>query len=61
MNIKGFKIIIAVLAVVILALGGLLIAQRTLGTEKSVPLPETDTSISTQQREATVTDDTLIK
>ena len=53
MNIKVFKAIIALLTVVILILGGLLMAQKTEMTKKMEPLPDIDTSVSTQQRKAT--------
>ncbi len=54
MNIKVFKVVIAILAVVILALGGLLVAQKTGINKKKEPLPDIDTSVSVQQRKATV-------
>ncbi|MCB6571670.1 hypothetical protein LI142_19410 [Eubacterium limosum] len=54
MNIKVFKVVIAILAVVILALGGLLVAQKTGINEKKEPLPDIATSVFVQQRKATV-------
>lgn len=53
MNIKVFKAIIALLTVVILILGGLLMAQKTEMTKKMEPLPDIDTSVSAQQLKAT--------
>lgn len=53
MNIKIFKVIIAILAVVILVLGGLLVVQKTRINEKMESLPDIDTSVSVQEREAT--------